>query len=72
MGRRRKFKMFPYDEEMAERIAKIVGPSSAHAKALSQLRDRRAAGEDVYLWIVDSHTILVGPEPHASGPGRSS
>jgi hypothetical protein len=59
---RRKFEMLPYDEEQAQRIADIVGPSSAAAKALAQLQRRRSDGEDVYLWIVEN-AILVGPVP---------
>lgn len=49
-----------YPVERAERLAKIMGKSSAAAKALDEMKRRRAAGEDVALLICGS-IILVGP-----------
>ena len=51
-----------YPDERAERIAKILGPNSATAKALVELKARRAAGEDVVL-LIWGPMIVVGPNP---------
>lgn len=51
-----------YPDDRAERLAKIMGPSSATAKALVELKQRRANGEDAVLLIAGS-MILVGPRP---------
>jgi hypothetical protein len=57
--------LVPYDEKQAQEVARIVGPTSAVALALSELERRRAAGEDVYLWWVAS-SVVVGPIPTTS------
>lgn len=36
-------------EELAERVAHIIGSQSAAARALGELRERRMAGENVAL-----------------------
>lgn len=33
------------DEQMARRVARIMGPNSAAAKALAELEERRAKGQ---------------------------
>lgn len=37
-------------EDLAARVAHIIGPQSAAAQALKELRNRRSAGEPVELW----------------------
>lgn len=54
----------PYPVEQAERLAKIMGESSATAKALTEMKARREAGEDVGLFVFRSH-IFVGPLRHS-------
>lgn len=49
-----------YPVANAERLAKIMGDSSATAKALRELRERQSKGEDVSLFVVRSY-IFVGP-----------
>ena len=51
-----------YPVERAELLAKIMGESSATAKALIELKRRKELGEDAVLLIAGS-TILVGPRP---------
>jgi len=55
-----KLKLWPYDERAAERVAVILGPSSAAAKALVELKERRAEGEVVELFR-SGEMFLVGP-----------
>lgn len=50
----------PYPIEQAERLAKIMGDSSATARALAELKKRQADGEDVTLFVARSF-IFVGP-----------
>lgn len=50
----------PYPVEKAERLAKVVGKNSAVAHALTELKRRQDAGEDVGLFVYRSH-IVVGP-----------
>lgn len=53
----------PITDETAERVAAIIGGSSAMSLALAEARRRRNAGEpDVRLWK-SGHSILVGPPP---------
>lgn len=54
--------LYPFDESVAKRIARVVGPSGAFALALAELDRRRASGEDVYLFCASS-TLVVGPMP---------
>lgn len=49
-----------YPIERAERLASIMGESSAAADALRELKRRRAVGEDVRLFVRGS-MIFVGP-----------
>lgn len=49
-----------YPVANAERMVKILGDSSATAKALRELRERQTAGEDVSLFVV-GNCIFVGP-----------
>ena len=44
--------MEAYSEIIARRMAAVLGPSSAHALALTELERRRALGEDVVLLLV--------------------
>lgn len=50
----------PLDEDIARRIAHILGPQSAAAKALNELELRRKDGDDIALFTYGD-TILVGP-----------
>ena len=64
-----------YPDDRAERLAHILGPNSAAAKALVELKDRRSKGEDVVLMIVGSDQVqggflMVGP-PIASSEAQS-
>lgn len=45
-----------------ERVARIMGPSSASALALAEYRRRRAGGEDVEIFQT-GRTLIVGPSP---------
>lgn len=49
-----------YSVDSAERLARIMGESSSAAKALRELRERQAKGEDVSLFVIRSW-IFVGP-----------
>jgi hypothetical protein len=49
-----------YPVAKAERLAKIMGNSSATARALRELRERQAKGEEVSLFVLHSW-IFVGP-----------
>ena len=51
----------PYSEEQAQRVAQIIGPLSADARALAELKRRRGLGEDVSLYLDQDRSILVGP-----------
>lgn len=48
------------DELTAERVAAVVGPSSAAAQALEDLRSRRERGELAGIWK-DQGRWVVGP-----------
>ena len=50
------------DESLARRSAHILGGSSAAHKALAEMDQRRAGGEDVGIWLLD-RTWVVGPLP---------
>jgi hypothetical protein len=52
--------LVPYPVEMAERIAHIMGPSSAAAHALRELERRRAFGEKAALFLIGK-SFVVGP-----------
>ena len=54
------------NEGTARQVAKIAGPSSAFAKALSELDQRRAGGEDLVLVRPDNKTILIVPRSHVN------
>ena len=58
----RKLKVSIYPDDRAERLAKIMGPSSAAAMALVELKQRRDEGEDAVL-LIWGEMILVGPRP---------
>lgn len=60
MKARKKIEPTLYPVENAERLARIMGDSSATAIALRELKKRRADGEDVSLFILHSW-IFVGP-----------
>lgn len=62
MSRTRPTEWSIYPDERAERLAKIMGESSAAAQALVELKRRRALGEKAVLLVAGS-TILVGPDP---------
>ena len=56
--------VWPISDETLECTAQIVGLQGAAGKALSELRARRRAGEDVAAFVVvKDNTILVGPKP---------
>lgn len=46
-------------DEMARRVAGIMGPSSAHARALAEIDRRRAMGEDLVLVRPDRSSLLI-------------
>jgi hypothetical protein len=52
--------LYPFDEVLAEKIADVVGESSAAALALAELKRRRERGEDAALFVASS-TLVVGP-----------
>ena len=54
------------NEGTARQVAKIAGPSSAFAKALSELDRRRADGEDLVMVRPDNKTILIVPRSHVN------
>ena len=56
--------MIPVSEDEARRIADIIGPFSAAARALKDVARRRAEGEDVMIYRSLS-LWLVGPPPSA-------
>lgn len=57
-----------YDEERARKVAYIIGPQSATARALAELERRRKAGEDVCLYRVGC-TLIVGPPVRSEDVG---
>lgn len=62
MAKRRKgFSITLIDMEQAERIANILGPTSAHAKAIDDHKRRSALGEDPVMGMTDDGTIIVVP-----------
>lgn len=56
-------------EELVRRVAAILGPSSAAAKALAELERRRASGEDAII-LKDDRLWIVGRRP--TNPGASN
>lgn len=58
--KRKQIEVAEYPVERAERLAHIMGDQSATARALAELKRRRAAGENVVLLIAGA-AILVGP-----------
>ena len=61
----------PYPEESAHRVARIIGPLSADARALEELKRRRDLGEQVSLYLDQDRAILVGPTmPPLEGTGK--
>jgi hypothetical protein len=59
------FGIAAYPLERAERLAKIMGESSAAAAALKELKSRLASGEDVALFVCGAW-IFVGPRTQQS------
>lgn len=53
------------DEAFVRRVAHIIGPNSAAAKAIEERDRRRAAGEDAVILQGDG-CLLVGPRPNAT------
>ena len=53
------------DEPTAQRVADIVGTSSAAGRALRQLAERRLAGEDVVL-LKSGRMFFVAPRTQVS------
>ena len=49
-----------YPIDRAERLAKIMGENSTAARALAELKQRRASGEDVVMLVLGP-MIWVGP-----------
>ena len=60
--------LYPADEGLLRRVGGIMGPQSAAAKVLAELRMRREAGETAAVWIVNSHYV-VGPAPSSEDKG---
>jgi hypothetical protein len=52
-------------------VARIMGPSSASAKALNEYDQRIAAGEDVTIFE-DHRSIVVGPTPPSHNESRTT
>lgn len=52
----------PVSRDFVERIAHIIGNSSAAAAALVDLERRLAAGENAAIFMVDG-SFIVGPAP---------
>jgi hypothetical protein len=48
------------DEDVARKVASIIGPSSAFGRALSELDERRAGGEDLLL-VRRGASLLIVP-----------
>jgi len=55
----------PYSEQLAQRVAKMMGSGSAAALALKEMNRRRQEGEAVFLWRYKTY-VLVGPIPETS------
>jgi len=53
------------DEAVLENVARIMGEQSASAQALEEVKRRRAAGEDAYIFEAPHRTLVVGPMPAA-------
>ena len=68
MGRSKSIPAVLYDERQAERAAHILGPSSAAAMALADLKRRRVAGESACLFWT-GYSFVVGPDPSAPPDG---
>lgn len=55
----------PVDDDALQRMAHILGTSSAAAKAIAELKRRRAEGEQAFAYQVygeaGSSTLIVGP-----------
>ena len=65
-GIRMKNRLQIADEAVLTRTATILGPSSAAAKSLAEVERRRAAGEDVFVFLHrdrNVETLIVGPMP---------
>ena len=52
--------MEPIKEAVVRRVAEIMGPSSAAARAVRDFEDRQANGENVGFYH-ESRTWIVGP-----------
>ena len=62
MGERKPFMVELLDRKMVERLAHIVGASSAASQALAELDRRPEAGEDLVLvQPLRSNSILIVP-----------
>lgn len=59
------------DEPTAQRVADIVGTSSAAGRALRQLAERRLAGEDVVL-LKSGRMFFVAPRTQVCDAVRSA
>lgn len=53
------------DEQVAERVARIIGGQSAYGLALDEIKKRRAAGEDLVLMQAGA-TMLIVPRADIS------
>jgi len=57
------------EESILERTSRILGPSSASAQALAEVKRRRDAGEEnivaIEITTKDGTSIVVGPNPDA-------
>jgi hypothetical protein len=58
-------KLEPLPLYQAERIAHILGESSAMAMAIGEMKRRQAAGENVMLFT-SGNSVVVGPSPDVS------
>lgn len=57
MGKRHK--PAPIAEDALARVAHILGPSSGAAKALDDIRQRRAKGEAPQCWVIGNTYFVV-------------
>lgn len=55
-------------EQLARRVAQVVGPESAAAAAIAELERRRSAGEVVEIFRINGSWIVGPPLPQEQNP----
>lgn len=63
---RKVFEIRLIDRDQAERVARIIGPQSAHAKALADFDRRAGLGEDPIMGMRVDGVIIVVPRAMTS------